>query len=299
MSVDRARGALVGLACGDALGTTVEFAPRGTFDPLTDLVGGGPFGLEPGQWTDDTSMALCLAESLLECAAFDPVDQLNRYVRWYRDGHLSATGRCFDIGITTSRALGEFERSADPRSGPTDRMSAGNGSIMRLAPVVLAYFPDRVRARHFAAESSKTTHGAAEAVDACQILADILSSLLAGETMETAILSSAMPSSESPGLQSIVAAEYRAKPESAIRGSGYVVHSLEAALWCFWHANSFEEAVLRAANLGDDADTTAAVCGQLAGTHWGLTAIPEHWRKRLTLVDQIELFADRLFAAAF
>src|ERR1700740_55413 len=131
----RFRGALLGLAACDAVGTTLEVEAPGSFEPISDMVGGGPFGLEPGQWTDDTSMALCLAESLLECAAFDPVDQLNRYVRWYRHGHLSATGRCFDIGSTTRRALGEFERNADPRSGPTDRMSAGNGSIMRLAPV--------------------------------------------------------------------------------------------------------------------------------------------------------------------
>ena len=100
---DRFHGCLLGLAAGDAVGTTVEFRPRGSFEPLVDMVGGGPFGLEPGQWTDDTSMALCLAESLVELGAFDPRDQMERYVRWWTGGHLSSNGRCFDIGSTAPR----------------------------------------------------------------------------------------------------------------------------------------------------------------------------------------------------
>lgn len=297
MSIDRARGALVGLACGDALGTTVEFLPGGTFEPVTDLVGGGPFELQPGQWTDDTSMALCLAESLLDCGTFDPVDQLQRYVRWYRDGHLSSTGMCFDIGNTCQRALHEFERSGNPWSGPDDPMSAGNGSIMRLAPIALAYYPDRDRAREYAARSSRTTHGAPEAVDACYILADILTSLLAGASKEAAIASAVVPDTASPRLAGVVSEASRAKNEGLIRGTGYVVESLEAALWCFWNASSYEEAVLRAVNLGDDADTTAAVCGQLAGAHWGHQNIPESWRERVAMHDAIAAMADRLMEA--
>ena len=134
---DRRRGALVGLAVGDAVGAAVEFAPPGSFRPLTDMVGGGPWGLEPGQWTDDTSMALCLAESLLERGEFDAVDQMRRYLRWREDGHLSAKGYCFDIGPTTSAALTRFQLTGDPFSGSTDRLKAGNGSLMRLAPVLV------------------------------------------------------------------------------------------------------------------------------------------------------------------
>ena len=155
-TVSRYRGCLLGLAVGDALGTTLEFSPPGGFEPITDMVGGGPFGLQAGQWTDDTSMALCLAESILE-AGWDSVDQLERYVRWLRDGHLSSTGRCFDIGQTVLRALGHFEKTGDPWSGPTDAYSAGNGSIMRLAPVALA----------FAADSARAIDRAAGLVDGC------------------------------------------------------------------------------------------------------------------------------------
>ena len=126
----RFRGSLLGLAAGDALGTTLEFSIPGRFDPIDDMVGGGPFRLAPGQWTDDTSMALCLAESILE-AGWDPVDQLERYVRWMEDGLYSSTGRCFDIGRTVLTALGRFRRTGEPFPGSTDPNSAGNGSIMR------------------------------------------------------------------------------------------------------------------------------------------------------------------------
>lgn len=295
----RARGALLGLACGDAVGTSVEFLRRGAFPPLTDMVGGGPFRLKPGQWTDDTSMALCLAESLLVCQRFDPVDQMNRYVAWFREGHLSSTGVCFDIGNTTRQALADFIRTGEPFSGPTGSDTAGNGSIMRLVPVVLAFFPDLDRVRHFAGESSRTTHGAPEAIASCQILADILSALLAGESKESAVLGARPPSPASLRLRSIVAGDYRSKADTDIRGTGYVVDCLEAALWCFWQSSSVEEAILLAANLGDDADTTAAVCGQLAGAHWGDHAIPESWRSRLAMRSEMEMYADALLAAAF
>ena len=134
VDLDRLRGCLLGLAVGDAAGTTVEFMRRGSFAPVTDLVGGGPFRLQPGQWTDDTSMALCLATSLVFQNVLDPVDQMNRYVEWYRTGYLSSTGSCFDIGGTVRQALEGYERTGNPFSGSIDPSSAGNGCIMRLAP---------------------------------------------------------------------------------------------------------------------------------------------------------------------
>lgn len=173
---DRFRGCLLGLACGDAVGTTVEFKRRGAFTPLTDMVGGGPFGLKPGQWTDDTSMALCLANSLTELGRFDAHDQMTRYLRWWQDGYCSATGSCFDIGGTTSSALSAFERTGDPFSGPTHDRSLGNGSIMRLAPVALFFYPDHAQAVTMAGESSRTTHGHPQCIDACRLLAAVLRS---------------------------------------------------------------------------------------------------------------------------
>src|SRR5215831_13959691 len=139
---DRYEGTLLALACGDAIGTTVEFSPRGSFSPVQGMVGGGPFSLKPGQWTDDTSMALCLAESLIERQGFDARDQMVRYLNWWRWGYLSSTGDCFDIGMTTKAALARFEETGEPFAGSVDPQAAGNGSLMRLAPVVLCFYPD-------------------------------------------------------------------------------------------------------------------------------------------------------------
>src|SRR4051812_41293110 len=156
MELDHFRGALFGLAVGDAVGTTVEFRPPGTFTPVTDMVGGGPFQLPAGAWTDDTSMALCLAESLVECGGFDPVDQLRRYVRWYRDGYWSSTGTCFDIGTATRAALERFELTGEPYPGDAAPDAAGNGPLMKLAPVALAFAGDPDAAIVHAGESART-----------------------------------------------------------------------------------------------------------------------------------------------
>ena len=182
---DRFRGCLLGLAAGDALGTTLEFKKPGTFEPIDDMVGGGPFNLQPGQWTDDTSMALCLATSLIEQDGFDAADQMQRYVRWWREGYLSSKERCVDIGITVSDALSRFERDGDPYAGSTDPYSAGNGSLMRLAPVPMYYSGDPAESISKAADSSRTTHQAAAAVDACRYFAGILIGALEGADKET------------------------------------------------------------------------------------------------------------------
>ena len=172
--MDRQLGALLGLAAGDAVGTTVEFKPRGTFPPVADMVGGGPFHLGAGQWTDDTSMALCLATSLVERSGFDARDQMERYCRWADEGYLSSTGGCFDIGITVSEALQQFRQTGEPFAGSTHPRKAGNGSIMRLAPVVMFFHRNRDAAVHDAALSSMTTHATAECVDACRLMASML-----------------------------------------------------------------------------------------------------------------------------
>ncbi len=295
---DRGVGALLGLACGDAVGTTVEFAARGSFEPLTDMVGGGPFGLLPGEWTDDTSMALCLADSLLSQGGFDPIDQLERYVRWFREGYLSSNGECFDIGNTVHQALLEFERTGRADCGATGDHTAGNGSIMRLAPVILFYFPDRESVDRYAAASSVTTHGAAEAIASCRILAGVLYALLDGQGKDEALRAVAPADWMSPRLRGIAAGDYVSKGVEEITGTGYAVASLEAALWCFMGSETFEEAILMAANLGDDADTTAAVCGQLAGVYYGVQDIPQTWLSRLSLRDKIVDWGDKLVTAS-
>ncbi|RVD76655.1 ADP-ribosylglycohydrolase family protein [Pseudomonas koreensis] len=294
---ERYRGALLGLACGDAVGTSVEFKPRGSFQPLTDMVGGGPFHLKPGQWTDDTSMALCLAESLLNKNTFDAADQMGRYLNWWQWGYLSSTGDCFDIGLTVSQALSQYQLSGQPFAGATDPYTAGNGSLMRLAPVVLFYFPDIQHIRQFASDSSRTTHAAPEAIECCQLFAEQIGKALLGAS-KAELRRLPLSTFTQPKVTALARGDYLAKSVSEIRGSGYSVESLEAALWSFHHTDSFAAAILQAANLGDDADTTAAIVGQLAGAYYGVRAIPAHWLEMLHEGEEIAATADRLLEAS-
>lgn len=278
-------GCLLGLAVGDAVGTTLEFSKRDAGAPLTDMVGGGPFDLEAGQWTDDTSMALCLADSLIACGGLDRRDLMARFLRWFRDGENSVTGRCFDIGIATQTALLRFEESGDPAAGSTDPNTAGNGSIMRLAPIALRWFRDRDKAIAAAREQSITTHAAPQSVEGCALLADYLVDAI--RTGDRALFGRPRPNPVA-AIDAIGQGVWRGKPRNEIHSSGYVVHTLEAALWAVEQSSGFEEAVLTAANLGDDADTVAAVAGQIGGALWGRSGIPARWLHRLAWRDHIE-----------
>jgi ADP-ribosyl-[dinitrogen reductase] hydrolase len=247
---DRARGALLGLAAGDALGTTLEFSgPLDPFAPqVTAIVGGGPFGLPPGGWTDDTSMALCLGQSLVALGGCDPRDQIERYLRWWRQGENSVTGRCFDIGNTTRGALQRYLASGDPLAGDPSPNAAGNGSLMRLAPVALAARTE-AEAVAWAGLQSRTTHAAREAVDACRFYARLIWQALRGASKE-ALLDPAMSAGLdlAPGVAAVAAGSYQRKQPPAIKGTGYVVDALEAALWAFACSDSFAPPARSTAN---------------------------------------------------
>lgn len=283
---DRSRGCLLGLAIGDALGAAVEFHRPGSFEPVTGYRGGGPHGLGPGEWTDDTSLALALADSIAD-VGWDLNDQARRYVDWWRRGKYSVNGLCFDIGSTTRWSLAAFDDSGDATtSGDVSPDASGNGSIMRLAPVPIRYahlYPDDVpELARLAAESSLPTHASPQCLSACQYFAVVLAALINGEDRDE-VLSRRWPAVDElrtveplhPEIDAIATGSFQRLEPPEIVGSGYVVKSLEAALWAFSRAGDFEEAVLRAVNLGNDADTTGAVCGQLAGAHWGVSGIPE------------------------
>ncbi|WP_165074975.1 ADP-ribosylglycohydrolase family protein [Paludisphaera rhizosphaerae] len=296
---DRRRGALVGLAVGDALGAAVEFHRPGTFRPVVGYRDGGPHALGPGEWTDDTSMALALADSL-GSVGWDLDDQAARYVKWRRLGTYSVNGVCFDIGNTTAAALLRFELGGNARgAGDPWESSAGNGSIMRLAPIPIRYvelYPEKVdELARLAAESSLPTHASGPCTSACRYLAAVLAALIQGEPREVVLAADWPPLLQldaaeplHPLIRDVASGSYRGKTPPAIRGSGWVVESLEAALWAFHDAAGFEEAVLRAVNLGDDADTTGAVCGQLAGAYWGESGITASLREGLARMDMIE-----------
>ena len=282
---DRALGAFLDLAIGDAVGTTLEFRTRDAQPRLEDMTGGGPFALPPGAWTDDTAMALARADSLADTGTLDCRDLMDRFVRWWQDGEYSCTGTCFDIGNATSSALDRYVRTGDPFAGSTHPRTAGNGSLMRLAPVALRFWNDRSRLIDTAAKQSRTTHGAEEAVDACRAFAQLLADAIAGSPR--AALLAPRPFEGAPAIAGIMAGGWRGRARNEIRSSGYVVHTLEAALWSVARTGDFRNAVLLAANLADDADTVAAVTGQLAGALYGLSGIPGHWLDRLAWKDRL------------
>ncbi|MCA0936689.1 ADP-ribosylglycohydrolase family protein [Vibrio alginolyticus] len=288
--LDKAQGAMVGLALGDALGTSLEFRAKDSYTPLVDIVGGGPFHLQPGQWTDDTSMMLCLADSLLAKGDLDPSDQMNRYCDWWQNGHNSVTGICFDIGNTVADALYTYQQTGEANAGSTAEHTAGNGSLMRLAPIPIFYssfrgFPEE-SAVDAALLSSITTHAERRALQACQIMAWLIYKVLENAKIEKSDLFRQLSEYwEKQNIHSdlvpIALGSFLRKSRQDIHGTGFVVQSLEAALWSFANSDNFKGGALLAANLGDDADTTAAIYGQLAGAYYGYNQLPRPWLDKL------------------
>ena len=296
--LSRARGALVGLAVGDAVGTTNEFKVAGTFKPITDMVGGGPFLLKPGQWTDDTSMALCIADSLLAKGHYDSFDVMERYQRWFSKGYRSSTDRCFDIGGQVRAALFDFEH--EQRVPVTAKRSnrAGNGAIMRLAPVVIAGFEHR-EIREIvvtAGLSARETHYSVEAEAATEVFAVLLVGALLGWAPEHII--NVGWASTGPAFDEMAARVISTDPAERAswesETSGYIVHGLRLAVHGLLDFPSFKDATLAIANLGGDADTNCAIYGQLGGAFYGIEAIPASWRSTLHQGEEIDALARAL-----
>ncbi|CAF1202542.1 unnamed protein product [Didymodactylos carnosus] len=324
VSPDKIIGSLAGLALGDALGAHVEFRPRSYMlkNPVSKLIGGGTWGLKPGQWTDDTSMALCLATSLIVNQDFNPYDQLVRYKWWWKHGYMSSTGTCFDIGTATQESLQEFykrqmrlkqhlqtEHSIDML--PKEKREkfdcycshsgvAGNGALMRLAPVPLFFSRSPVHAVEYAGISARLTHGDEKAVDACRYYAALICAAVNGYNKDELLHEKFYQSHFDKGwfgtkhlheeVYRVARGSYKKHNgyDEGIRGKGYIVNALEAALWAFWGDNdSFKDGALRAVNLGDDTDTTAAIYGQLAGAVYGMKGLPEEWLNQLYARDFI------------
>jgi ADP-ribosylglycohydrolase len=298
---NRYRGSMIGMAVGDAIGTTIEFSPAGT-QSVHDMVGGGPFRLPVGAWTDDTSMALCLAESLILQQEFDAADQMRRYTWWLERGYFSSIDYCFDIGVTTRQALYRFAKDGNPFAGSTDEYTAGNGSLMRLAPIPLLYGYDDALCVKYSRESSRTTHSAPQAVDACAAYALLIAGALRGYSHAQLCSETYPPLKEHQWhhtIAEVVSGSYRHHHPPHIAGTGYVVKSFEAAMWAFYHHVTFADAVLAGINLGEDADTTGAIVGQLAGALYGESGIPMRWRQRLLKYDVIAWRADELLKLAW
>ena len=288
----------MGLAVGDAVGTTNEFKVAGTFKPITDMVGGGPFLLKPGQWTDDTSMALCIADSLLAKGHYDSFDVMERYQRWFSKGYRSSTDRCFDIGGQVRAALFDFEHEQRVPVTAERSNRAGNGAIMRLAPVVIAGFEHR-EIREIvvtAGLSARETHYSVEAEAATEVFAALLVGALLGWAPEHII--NVGWASTGPAFDEMAARVISTDPDERAswesETSGYIVHGLRLAVHGLLDFPSFKDATLAIANMGGDSDTNAAIYGQLGGAFYGIEAIPASWRSTLHQGEEIDALARAL-----
>ncbi|MDH1170198.1 ADP-ribosylarginine hydrolase Tri1 [Pantoea agglomerans] len=294
-ALDKAKGLLMGLAVGDAVGTTLEFQARDS-SHIYDMVGGGPFNLKAGEWTDDTSMALCLAETYIEKNCCDMDFFREKLISWYKTGHNSSNGVCFDIGNTTRYALEQVIKHGPDWLGNNSPETAGNAALIRHAPVAIFRRKSFIDGWRDASIQSMSTHCAPESIDCCQYINVILHYLLNGFGKNEGFSPHKIPFLVRVLI--INAGEYKEKHRDQIRSSGYVIDTLEAALWAVWHTDNFKDAILLAANLADDADSVAATAGQLAGALYGLSGIPAEWVDKIVDKDRILSMAEELFHLA-
>lgn len=278
MNKDRALGCFMGLAIGDALGVPLEFKDRDVMPPVTDMIGGGLFKLNPGEWTDDTSMALALADSILEYRTINKEDIMQKFIQWYKKGSYSHNGKCFDIGSTTSKALSAYYSTKSYSDAPDNHFNSGNGSIMRLAPVPVYYYNDIDTAILKAKDQSMVTHGSKQVLSCVEELTIMLVSLINGISKDEVVDSS-----------------WTTVHRDTVKSSGFALDTLNAAKWAFANTNSFKDALILAVNLADDADTVGAVTGQIAGAYYGLSSIPLEWINKLVWKDHLYSIAMRLY----
>jgi ADP-ribosylglycohydrolase len=286
---------------GDALAAHTQFRKPGSFAPVGDLLGGGPFDLPRGAWTDDTAMALLLAESLIERDGFDAHDQVQRYARWQREGHGSSTGQCVGISASVARALATAQYKRQPFAGSHDPEQLDKEPLSRVAPVVMFFFADAATAVARAAESARITAQAPLVLDCVRLLAAVLHQALSGRE-KAAVLKpprelwvGANTRAEVLGLYE---GSYARRDPADITGGGHIVQALEAALWAFHRTANFREGALACANLGRDSDVATAVYGAIAGAHHGVSAIPGIWRNSLMKQEVLIDSADRLLTHA-
>ena len=274
---DRYLGCLLGLAVGDAYGAPFEGAWRGSFEVPDDYETDGTHSEKRGEWTDDTSLALCLADSLLAKKELDLGDVAERFHRWYREGYNSSREEAFGIGGTCKKAIEAFEKSGKADSGLQDYYSAGNGSVMRLAPVPMVFAFDFHLVARMSEKSSRVTHQAKQALDCCRILGFAVANLLRGASKAQALnsLHKAFEEEVHNEVLPIIKGSYQTAEADTIDTTAYVVKTLEAALWAFWNANGFFNGLKNLIALGGDTDTIGAVYGQLAGAFYGRDGIPE------------------------
>jgi ADP-ribosyl-[dinitrogen reductase] hydrolase len=301
-------GGLWGSLVGDALGVPVEFKDRQTVQqsPVKDMFGYGIHRQPPGTWSDDSSLLLCSADSLIAHPHLDPQDMGNRFVRWRRKEIWSPHGEVFDIGTTTIQALNRIAEGVPAEMAGLDSANSnGNGSLMRIIPVSLRFAgrPTK-KLLDYAQRASAITHRHARSQMACGFFSLFVRELLLGsaasvgfnrsiEIFREHYERSVYWSVELDHFETILDPQLALRPVSQISSSGYVLHTLEASIWCLLTTNSYHDCVLKAVNLGGDTDTTGCVAGGLAGVLYGLTAVPKNWLNILARKNDVKLLFEK------
>ncbi|MCS6987999.1 MAG: ADP-ribosylglycohydrolase family protein [Chloroherpetonaceae bacterium] len=307
---ERIKSALFGLAVGDALGVPVEFVSREALrqKPIADMVGYGTYHLPAGTWSDDSSLAFCLAEALTK--GFDLKEIAQNFVKWLYESYWTARGRVFDVGIATRAAIVRLANGENPeRAGSDDENSNGNGSLMRILPLVFYVWGKPIDERfEIARKVSSITHRHIRSVIACFYYLEFARDLLYGKSkfeiyerlrneLPAYLASRHVSQREISVFDRLLKRNIYALSQEDISSSGYVVHTLEASVWSLLTTKSYEDAVLKAVNLGGDSDTMGAVTGGLAGLLYGYEGIPKNWVEGLARAGDIENLAERLASA--
>ena len=307
MNSSKIKSVLFGVAIGDALGVPVEFKSRETIsrNPVSDMIGFGTYNLPPGTWSDDSSLTFCLAEALT--LGFDLNVTGQNFVKWAYENYWTPRGKVFDIGIATRQAIDRLAKGERPDlAGGSGVSSNGNGSLMRISPLLFYLLDKPVNERFLITKQvSSITHGHIRSVIACFYYLEFARQLFLQKdkfeiykNLQTEITAHLTSISTDPAeiklFDRLLKHEIHQLTEENIFSSGYVLHTLEAGIWCLLTTDNYKDAVLKAVNLGDDTDTTAAVTGGLAGLLYGFDNIPENWLKIIARYDDIANLAERL-----
>lgn len=301
---DRMMGSLVGGIIADAYGSPYEFRPRDSYSITGEMEYCTTFNLPKGSFTDDSSTMLCLAVSLTECKGFNGLDQMRRYADWRRNGYMSSAPErgCFDIGRTTSMAIGRFEfhkrlqdmgcgDGVDPAKkcfGMKGELDSGNGGLMRLAPAPIFFWRDMEEAVEYSRLSSQVTHANTECMDAAALLGFVIWKGIRGMSREDMLRNESFEDKvQCDKVKALCRGEYKTKQRKDIRTTGYVIDTLEAALWAFYHANDYKDGVMTLGRMGDDTDTVCCVFGQIGGAFWGYSSLPRSWIEDLQRRDLV------------
>jgi ADP-ribosyl-[dinitrogen reductase] hydrolase len=303
MKMNRSKGAFYGNLIGDALGAPVEFQPRDSYPVVRTMQYCDTYDLPAGSFTDDGSMMLCLAASLVNAGGQDAHNQLAHYVAWYREGYMSVNGECFDIGRTTREALEEYEAEGITEARTTEEFQAGNGSVMRLAPIPIFFAAQTIEEIWLEGmRSSRTTHGAPVAVWGCGLWAALTALAIRGASkwdllkfLHSVPYSSCNEIAHYPlAWKAVLDREFMDMHRDDVKSGGYVVDSCEAALWAFFRTSTFAEGALLVVNLGRDTDTVGAIYGILAGAFYGYEGIPQEWLDALQCKPMVNAVWDDL-----